>query len=275
MDEEGQRDILNKVALTLPQFSLDSKPPEMSRHINGIIRTYTGVDDPFFKEKRISNEHALSLMPKIEKKLAESEDSLLAAIEYAIAGNSIDFGAYRDLDVVKTISEKVTEENSHIKNEAPHLFAYDALKRDLEEAKGLLYIADNAGELVFDFILLRTIHHFYPDLEIIIAVRDRPVLNDVTLEDAELIGLDKEFEVISSGSDAPGTVPRLCNAEFLDLFFRVDTVISKGQGNFETLSEEKRKVFFLLKSKCSVVARHTGSTVGDILLIEGGDIQVT
>ncbi|MFP4268122.1 MAG: damage-control phosphatase ARMT1 family protein, partial [Spirochaetaceae bacterium] len=267
LDEEGQRDVMNRVSLMLPEFEMSTTPPEMARRIIGMIQSLTGVEDPFFEEKRISNQKALELAERIEEKIARSDDPLLTSIEYAIAGNSIDFGAYHDLDIEKTIVEKVTEENSHIKNEEPRLFAYNSFREKLKSSNTLLYIADNAGEFVFDFILLKNIKRLYPEIEITVAVRSGPALNDVTLEDARQIGMDREFTVLPSGSDAPGTLLDYCSAEFLDLLYGSDLVVSKGQGNYETLSGIDRRVFFLLRTKCVVIARHTGSNKGDILLM--------
>ncbi len=271
LDEKGQRMVLNEVARMLPEFSLSDRPPQMSKRINEMIRGMTGVDDPFYEDKRESNHHAMRLMESLEGRIRCSEEPLLTAIEYAIAGNSIDFGAFHSLDIEKTISEKVAEEGSHIKNEEPRLFAYESLYRRLESSSTLLYIADNAGELVFDYLLLRQIRRSFPKVEITVALRDRPILNDATMEDARQIGLDDEFSVVSSGSDAPGTILEDCSDEFLSHFNRAETVISKGQGNYETLSDSPRDVFLLLRTKCVVVARHTGSREGDILLIEGGE----
>ncbi len=267
LDEEGQRQVLGRVGCMLPEFSLESRPPQMSRRINEMIREITGVDDPFKREKYESNYHALKLIDRLERTIREADDPLLTAIEYAIAGNSIDFGAFHELDIERTIAEKVAEESGHIKNEDLRLFAYEELLGELGASSSLLYIADNAGELVFDFLLLRVIRSIYRELEIRVAVRDRPILNDATIEDTRQIGLDGEFSVISSGSDAPGTILDETSSEFKSHFYSADTVISKGQGNYETLSDADRKIFLLLRTKCEVVARHTGSREGDILLI--------
>ncbi|MFO7848583.1 MAG: ARMT1-like domain-containing protein, partial [Spirochaetia bacterium] len=218
MPEEAQRRILNNAALMLPALSLETKPPQIARRINEMIREETGVEDPYYEEKRLSNEQALLLMEPLEEKINSSGTPLLTAIEYAIAGNSIDFGAFHQLDIEKTIAEKVAEENAHIKNEDPSLFAYSRLSENLGRSSSLLYITDNAGELVFDFLLLRTIKKLYPKLDITVALRNRPILNDATLEDARQIGMDKEFTVISSGSEAPGTILEECSSAFTALF---------------------------------------------------------
>jgi damage-control phosphatase, subfamily I len=274
LDEAGQREVLLAVAERLSGFPFNAKPPEMARTIQTLIRNMTGIDDPFEKEKRESNYRALKLKTTIEEKIGESEDPLLSAIEYAIAGNSIDFGTDKELDIEDTLRSLVVEETAHSKNESPDFFLYDELRDALKKANTLLYIADNAGEFVFDFILLRIIKSIYEKIDITVAVRDCPALNDVTLEDAEQIGMNKEFRVISSGNDVPGTIVEESCEEFRKRFFSADTIIAKGQGNYETLSDSARPVFLLLKSKCEVIARHTGSRLGDILLLKGGRTNV-
>jgi uncharacterized protein with ATP-grasp and redox domains len=239
-----------------------------------MVKQETGIEDLYAEEKRQSNEGALAVAPKIRKALQAAEDPLFTALEYAIAGNSIDFGARHDLDIMQTIESLVEDEAELIKNERPELFAYSALRRSLEAANGrsgtLLYIADNAGELVFDGILAETIGRQFPHLSITIAVREEPILNDATLQDAAAAGIPGCLRVISSGSTAPGTLLEECSDRFREEFDRADTIISKGQGNYETLSEEEREIFFLLKIKCGVIAADTGGHAGDILLMRNG-----
>ncbi len=114
---------------------------------------------------------------------------------------------------------------------------------------------------------METIKTLYPDISIIVAVRDTPILNDALIEDAYAVGLDSSARIISSGVSTPGTVLKFASQEFLDLFYSSDMVISKGQGNFEALSDEPRDIFFLLLTKCEVIAKHVNSHVGDILLL--------
>ncbi len=270
LSEAGQLDVLTRTASMLSEFTLESTPPLMSRSIHKIVQQVSGVMDPYYEEKKESNRQALLLMNEIENKVMASEDPLLNAVEYAIAGNSMDFGAYQEIDIMSTISEMIIEEKAHKKNEEPQLFNYQSLKKAIENSSTLLYITDNAGEIVFDFILLRIIVTLYNNINITVAVRGHPVLNDATIEDIRQIGLNSEFKVISSGSDVPGTIVDETESEFRDLFYTSDLVVSKGQGNYETLHNEKRIIYFLLKSKCEVIARHTGSRLGDILLLKGG-----
>lgn len=269
-DENCQRDVLLKVAGTLPEFPMDSRPPEMSLIIQNLVRDITGIADPFREDKKESNRFALEAAPKVRRLIRSAEDPLLTAIEFSIAGNSIDYGASHDLDLLKTMDTLIEDESSRIRSENPEHFQLDELKTKLKKSGTLLYITDNAGEIVFDMLLIELLQELYPDLAITVAVRNSPVLNDATLEDAEEIGLTRMVPVISSGSDAAGTVISFCSRDFLDRFYAADMVIAKGQGNYETLSDVDREVFLMFKSKCNVIARHSGSNVGDIILLRGG-----
>lgn len=269
-DENCQRDVLLKVAETLPSFPMDSRPPEMSLIIQNMVRDVTGLADPFEEDKKESNRIALEAAPKVRRAIRNAADPLLTAIEFSIAGNSIDYGAVHDLDILKTMEALIEDENTRIRSENPEHFRLEELKNGLERSETLLYLTDNAGEIVFDMLLIELLRELYPDLEITAAVRNSPVLNDAVMQDAEDIGLTGLVPVISSGSDAAGTVMSICSPDFLDRFYSADMVIAKGQGNYETLSDVDRDVFLMFKSKCNVIARHSGSRVGDIMMLKGG-----
>lgn len=129
----------------------------------------------------------------------------------------------------------------------------------LKKAKSLLIIGDNAGETVFDRVLIED----FLNLNITYAVRSEPIINDATIEDAYASGLEKCATLISTGCNAPGVILDECNEEFLNIFNNADIIISKGQGNYETLSEEKKEIFFLLKAKCPVISEKLGVSVND------------
>ncbi len=267
LDEEAQREVLNEVARMLPNFELSTKPPVMSLFISRAISKLTDVRDPFAEEKRLSNELALVNAPLIHSRIVGSSDPLKTAVEYAIAGNSIDFGAFRDLDIADAIERLVAGEEHRIAREDSSVFRLENFRRDAEKARTLLFITDNAGEIVLDMILMETLLAINPGLEITAAVRNSPIINDATREDAGTIGLDSLVRVISSGSNSPGTPLEHCTPDFLERFHHADMVIAKGQGNYETLSEAPREVYLLFKVKCPVVARDSGGRMGDIMLV--------
>jgi uncharacterized protein with ATP-grasp and redox domains len=180
----------------------------------------------------------------------KAEDPLKTAVMLAITGNVIDFGANPQFRLEEEIQEVAQKE--------PTINHYEDLEDRLAHAREILYIGDNAGETVFDRVLIETLGK-----PVTFVVREGPIINDATREDATKSGLDKVATVVSSGCDAPGTVLSRCTGEFLDHFERADLIISKGQGNYETLSGENRPIFHLLKAKCPVIAKDLGVEVGD------------
>ncbi|HTN68459.1 MAG TPA: ARMT1-like domain-containing protein [Dysgonamonadaceae bacterium] len=203
----------------------------------------TGVNNPYAKEKAESNSLSLSLYKKFRTKVLESANPFDMALCLAIAGNIIDYGANANFDVPVTI-QKVLESE----------FAIDHSKElitRIKSASRILYLGDNAGEIVFDKLFIEMIMH--PRLTFV--VRGSHVLNDATLEDAQQVGMNLVADVISNGYDAPSTVLSECSDEFLRHYNEADLIISKGQGNFEGLIEENDpRIFHLLMVKCDVVA---------------------
>jgi len=255
-DEKIQKKILDEIAMIVPKFPLNSTPPEMGRIIHKIVCKFTNSSDPYKKVKDKYNKEALKFYPELKKKTREAKDPLLVAIKIAIAGNVIDFGVNEvknKIDIEKELKNTLKQDSA--------IFDYDKLKNFLEKTEEILYLGDNAGEIVFDRILIEELQK-----KVIYVVREKPIINDVTIEDALFAGIDKIAKVISSGCDAPGTILRYCSKEFLNHYYKAELIISKGQGNYETLSEEKRPIFFLLKAKCPIIAKDLGCRVRDIIL---------
>jgi damage-control phosphatase, subfamily I len=262
-----QKEILDEVARAIPEIELSSTPPEMGKTIHDIIKKSTRQKDPYKELKAKANEQTLRIYPELKEKVKKADDRLLMAVELAIAGNIIDYGAKNSLDVEKELGKILKKEQSIIKEEGESIFDFKSLKVAVGKAKSILYLGDNVGETFFDCILLEEIKRIYPEKEIIYAVRERPIINDALREDAIEAGIDNFAEIISSGSELPGTMISLCPKTFVDIFEKADLVISKGQGNYETLSEEERSIFFLFMAKCPVIARDVGCEVGEIILI--------
>jgi len=252
-DEEKIKQVLDRIGMLVSEIPLHSSPPETGREIYRTVREVTGVDDPFAGLKAESIKKALSLYPSLKEMVEISEEPLETAVKLAVAGNIIDFGANPDFQLEQDIQEALRKE--------PAINHYEAFKKKLEGAREILYLADNAGETVFDKILIEVMAK-----PVIYAVRDRPVINDATVKDAIESGLDKVAKVVSSGCDAPGVILKRCSEGFLDHFRRADLIISKGQGNYETLSSEQRPIFYLLKTKCSIIARDLGVNQGDTVI---------
>ena len=266
VDEATQKRVLNEVSKLIPDFPLDASPPKMGREIYRIVKGITGKNDPFKKIKQKSNKLVLDIYPKLKEEIRSSDDKLLAAVELAIAGNVIDYGVKNSLDIDKEIEKILARDFAGSGNGSNHNFDYQEFKDALNNARSILYLGDNTGEIVFDKLLIEELNKISSDIKIVYVVRDKPVINDALMEDAISCGLDKIVDVISSGCDAPGTILDLCSKEFLKLYKNAELVISKGQGNFETLADENRSIFFLFKVKCPVIANHTGFNMGDIVL---------
>jgi uncharacterized protein with ATP-grasp and redox domains len=255
-DEKKTKQVMDKVAGLTPDIPLDNPPPETAILIYSVVREVTGVPDPFKAQKDESIENALSLYTELKSAVENSEEPLRTAITIAIAGNVMDLGANPDLDLKEelrnVLRENVPEDH------------YQSFKCSLEKARTVLYLGDNAGETVFDRILIETMGK-----ETVYAVRDIPIINDATMEDARKSGIGKVARIISSGCDGPGTILKRCSQEFLSLFTAADLIVSKGQGNFESLSCEQVPIFFLLKVKCQVIAQHLDTKIGDVILKDG------
>ena len=256
-DEEKQRKVLDRIAKELPQISISSTPPEMGRKIHKIVRQITGSSDPYKKIKDKYNKIALRLYPKLRGRVEKANDPLLMGIRVAIAGNVIDFGVNTHIDLEQEIEQILKQDFA--------IFDYIPFKKALECTDELLYIADNSSEVVFDRILIELIRE-RSDKKVTYVVREKPIINDATMEDALFCGVDKVARIISSGSDGPGTFLSSATNEFRTCFNKAKLIISKGQGNYETLSEEDKPIFFLLKAKCPVIAKDLECKAGDIVL---------
>ncbi len=266
-DEKIQKKILGEVAKVIPDIKLSSTPPEMGKTIHDIVKKVTGQEDPYKKLKERATEQTLKMYPELKKKVKSANDRLLMAVELAIAGNIIDYGTKNSLNVEKELAKILQKEQRIIEEEKDSIFDFNSFKKAIRNANKILYIGDNAGETVFDCILLEELKRIYPEKEIIYAVREKPIINDALKEDAIEAGIDNFAKIISSGSEVPGTIIPLCSKNFIDIFKKSDVVISKGQGNYETLSHEKRPIFFLFMAKCPVIAKDVDCEVGDIILV--------
>jgi hypothetical protein len=253
-DEKKIKNILDKVAAELPQINFAATPAEIGREVYRIIARESGIGDPYRSLKKIWTEKALHLYPYLKKLIRAAADPLFLAVRVAIVGNVIDFGVNREFDLEKEV-EQILHQPLMINH-------YQRFRDTLEKTSRVLYIADNAGETVFDRLLIEEMAK-----PVIYVVREKPVINDAVRQDAEEAGLNEVAEIISSGVDAPGTVLSLCSEEFRKMFFSAEMIISKGQGNYEGLSGEKGPLFFLLKAKCEVIARELNVPLGSLLLI--------
>lgn len=256
-DQDLQRKLMRDVLRWCSEMDLSLPPPVMGQKIHRHLRSLLKNRDPYRRIKKEQNRMADLLLKDLEGEIGKADDSLELAVRLAVAGNVIDLGALSQVDredVQGNLKRSVHE---------PLSGDYELFARRVKEARTILYLADNAGEIVFDRLLVKALR----PARVTVAVRGGPVINDATLEDAREAGLFDLAEVIDNGSDAPGTVLADCSEPFRALFDTVDMVIAKGQGNYETLCGESREIFFLFKVKCGVIAGHTGMRAGSHVVL--------
>ena len=253
-DESKIKELLDVVGDRIKDLPLENTPPETATFIYQKIKEITGVNDPYKKIKEQNIQQVIKLYPYLKDIVTNSNDPLLTAIRLAIAGNVIDYGANRHFHLEDEIEKALKQDFAALD--------YDQFRTDLEKARFVMYLGDNAGESVFDKLLIETMGK-----PVTYVVREEPIINDVTMEDAVNSGIGEVAEIISSGIHTPAIILKLCNENFIKKFNEADLVISKGQGNFEGLSEVKRPVYFLLKAKCRLIARELNVKMNDNIMM--------
>ncbi len=256
--------IVSAVLKELLSHDHANPPPFMARKISAILREMGGVADPYLEEKDQSTRFAKDLMVSIMPELERRDDRFDAIVRLAIAGNIIDFGIDTKFQLESARAKIIEAFNVPIDSESIR-----SLKEHMDAAKSILYITDNCGEAVFDRLLIEP----YKE-KITLAVRGKPVLNDLTrreVVESELGGLP--LRIVDTGDSTPGICPEHSSKEFLDAFDHADLIISKGQGNYETLSDTKRPIFFLFRAKCAVVCAHLGGAPNGSFQVLGKNLE--
>jgi uncharacterized protein with ATP-grasp and redox domains len=255
LQADQQNRLIKRILQVMGDEPLSVTPVRLTAVIHRLIQSKSGIEDLYRNLKEKSNRQAMCLLSEIYHVFNNAEDRLLTAAKFAIAGNIIDYGGTGIIfDLEKTLAECQTL--------AFGIDDFERMRTDLAAAKRVVYVGDNAGEIVFDRLFMEEIKKFSA-LEIVYIVRGRPILNDVTLEDARLVGIPDVARVVSSGGDGPGCELDRVTPEVLELFQTADLIISKGQGNYEALSDQPYPIYFLLKVKCSVIAGDIGAHKGD------------
>ena len=253
LHEQTMRDLLRLTA----ELDLNRSPPEVGQIIHRKLRELTKTDDPYRTAKVRFNHLVMELLPELGEVVKQSPESLVTAAKLAIVANVIDMG------ITSTITEQQIRSALHEASRATFYGDWPEFNLKVAEATKILYLADNAGEIAVDRLLIEELG---PE-RVTVAVRGNAVINDATLADAREVRLHELVEVIDNGSDAPGTILDDCSAEFQKRFHKADLIIAKGQGNFETLSEVDANLFFLFKVKCPVVAEHVALPLGTHALL--------
>ena len=259
--------IMRAAESLIEKTSLEQAPARVATMIHRMIRERIGAD-PYKHLKANYNRIVLETLPTLTERLERMaarrsvDGRLESGVRLAIAGNVIDFGIYDEFDLDRSIDDAFRISLS------PGDFP--AFSRAVKTSRHILYLCDNAGEIVFDRILVDMLRDLEKDITIV--VKGFPVINDATEEDAAAAGLPERATVIDNGSDGIGTLLESCSDRFHDAYRSADMIISKGQANYETLSHARdERIFFLFKVKCPVVAGHLGMREGEAVLLHGAN----
>ena len=267
---DTQEDIIVKAQQKLMGFIVKQNLSEVKNHhlsleVYRLAGEVLGVIDPFKAQKEEFNKIAMDLTPKIEEMIKNSNQPLLTAIRVCILGNSIDFGAPLEIDIEKELKGIENNDLGGSSN-------IDQFLNSIKNAKKILILGDNAGEIVFDKIFIENLKKSYPDKDIIYSVRRGPIINDATMTDAMSVGIDKVCTVVEASPTA-GISLEGCSAEFISVFNISDLILSKGQGNFESLIDLDNpttgaETYFLLKAKCALMEKIFNVPMGTLLLVK-------
>ncbi len=242
-------------------FSKDTNSNKTGSIMHNIIKSKTGCEDPYFKEKIESNEIAMKYLPVV-KEILDENDSLENYVKIAIIGNILDFGAFTLDDDIDAIIKDSLNDDLAVKH-------INEFENSLKKHDRVLYLVDNTGEIVFDKLLMNKIKEY--GIDIVIAVKSEPILNDACMKEALEAGLDEVGEIVEIGAGTVGYVDSEISDEFREIFNSHEFIISKGMGNYEGLTEidlSDKDIYFLLCAKCNTIANDIGVNLRDMLLLK-------
>lgn len=259
---EALRSAVRECAAIIGGADPGLSPPAAAALFYDRLKELSGTEDPYRELKREGNARALALLPRLRKEAAASPDPLAYAVKAAVAGNIIDFGA-------QAVPADLEENLEAVLAGRPFIDHLEAMRKDLEAASSLLLVCDNAGEVALDALLAEVLASLYPGLELTSAVRGGPAINDAVRADAEQVGLDRVGRVIDTGTAMAGVDLARCSPRFAEAFRGADVILSKGQGNYETLDGRDENVYFLFQVKCGCVAGSLGAPRGAAVIMSG------
>ncbi len=255
--QDRQQTMTREFLTYLATIDYALSPPAIARHTYARIGQFLDCADPYASQKQEQNRSAMQIYHAMVPRVAASGNPPLSALKLAIAGNAIDLGPSKRLDADAIIDQAL--ETPLAIDDASFFF------KALRNCRHLLYLTDNAGEIVFDRLFIETLidHGLIDSKRLTVATRGYPVINDATPADAHVVGLDRVVRVIDNGDRSPGTLLQYTSDAFRRVFQKCDLVVSKGQGNFETLNDMGAKhIYFFLVAKCPVIAKALNTTVG-------------
>ena len=263
--EPQKLDYMQQVLRTIAQTPKTISAPVIVRDIQKIRNTLFGSTDLYAQIKHHFNNVMLSREASVAQTLLAAEDPLKLAIQYAMVGNYIDFGAMKQVDEAYLTELFHSAKDREISEER-----YQDLKQDLEKARKLVYLTDNCGEIVMDKLLIQTIQRLYPHIDITVIVRGSEILNDATMDDARQVGLTEVVRVMGNGNNVAGTYMPELSEEAAAEIAAADLLLAKGQGNYETMMGCGLNVYYMFLCKCDLFAnlfqvpRFTGMLINDI-----------
>jgi damage-control phosphatase, subfamily I len=250
-------EVMKELARHVAGLSVLGNPAVASQPAYEVASAVTGVADPYAEIKRETNRAAMAVAEDIRRVIASSGDPLDAALHAAAAGNVIDLGIGHEFDIEKDIEAFMHRDFA--------FSAIDDFRDELGPGRKLLYLGDNAGEIVFDALLVEQL--LAGGTEVTFTVKSGPIINDATMEDAESTGMTSLVPVLETGSADIGIHWERCSDAFRSAFEMADVIVAKGHGNFETCNARPENVYFLLKAKCELVAKEIGCALGDIVFL--------
>jgi len=255
-----EREIVLRTLQILYEQPEGATPPAIGTKVHSIVREVTGNDDPYYQVKQESTAKAIAMLPKLRALRDASKDRLETSVRMSIAGNIMDFGPNPEYDLWEVVQRILTQDFA--------INDMDSLRESLTKADSILFLGDNAGETVFDLLLMEVL-----EKPVTYVVRGGPVLNDATREDAAAAGIDRIAKVFDNGARVPGTDLSLCSPSFVDHFNTADLILAKGMGNYETLSTVDAPIYFLFQVKCPIIGLDVNAPAGSIVVIKGRKID--
>lgn len=245
-----QDELFHRFFAYMSQVDFTKINPEIIGEVFAMVKAYIHHDDPYYQLRHDYNQMFLKQLNQLDNQIHSFEE----AVKYAIVGNIIDFSPLH-----QNVKQDVTKYFQNIDQLSLTIDHTEDLKADIKTSSSLLYLGDNCGEICLDKLLLKRIKDINPDITLYFATRGAAVVNDSILEDAYQVGIDEYATIVSNGDSSLGTVLSRVSEEFLEIYHKVDIVIAKGQANFESLSEEKKNIYFLLMVKCGVISQYIGA----------------
>lgn len=258
LKEEQTEGIFKKAMKKMIEIDFSNMtPPELAEKIYDVFSQNGMESDPYRKLRREQNDMILKKLDYFQNIISDSDDPLYIAGKYSLMGNIIDYGSiklFNPDELFANINDIEIDCNDYLE-----------FRRKLGKSKKILFITDNAGEAVLDMLFIKEIKAFNSRIEIVCAVRSKPAINDIIKEDAEYIGMNHYALILESGATFAGTLISKSTEEFKRFFFSADLIISKGQGNFETLEQEPHNILFLFSIKCPVISEYLNLSLGSLI----------